>query len=214
MDNVPISERVFKGRFATFSDLMSKSSHDLVTLRSKSYKQWNDDIILKAITAVVEGSSVRKAALDYGIPKSTLNDRIQGKVIHGSHSGRSKYLSDEEELELVRFLLRSASIGYPRSRYEVIAIVQRVCLKNGFNVTVTHGWWEAFCRRHPTVTLRKPAHLSAARAKASDPEMLSCYFDLLEETLTEHKLLDKPSQIFNMDETGVPLNPDFPKGIF
>ena len=47
--------------------------------------------------------------------------------------------------------------------------------------------------------------LSQARAKATDPEMLKQYFDLLEQTITENSLKDKPCQIFNVDETGMPL---------
>ena len=33
------------------------------------------------------------------------------------------------------------------------------------------------------------------------------YFDLLEVTLTENDILSCPSQIFNCDETGMPLDP-------
>ena len=32
------------------------------------------------------------------------------------------------------------------------------------------------------------------------------YFDLLEQTLKDNDLLEKPSQIFNCDKTGLPLN--------
>ena len=46
-----------------------------------------------------------------------------------------------------------------------------------------------------------------ARAEATDPAMLTRYFDLLEEVLTENDLLDRPCQIFNMDESGMPLDP-------
>ena len=168
----------------------------------------------KAIEAVSQGMSVRRAALDFNIPKSTLNDRISGRVIHGMLSGRPKYLTNTEEEELVRFLIRSSSIGYPRTRHEVIALVQRICVNKGLNVTNTHGWWEAFCRRNPSISLRTPAHLSVARSKATDTEVFCRYFDLLESTLSEYDLLDKPTQIFNMDETGVPLNPDLPKCVF
>ena len=37
------------------------------------------------------------------------------------------------------------------------------------------------------------------------------YFDLLEETLLSNELIDKPCQIFNCDETGMPLSPHPPK---
>ena len=36
---------------------------------------------------------------------------------------------------------------------------------------------------------------------------MNAYFDILEETLEENQLQGKPCQIFNMDETGLALNP-------
>ena len=44
-----------------------------------------------------------------------------------------------------------------------------------------------------------------------EPGILGHYFDLLEQTLKEHDILDKPSQIFNLDETRMPLDPTPPK---
>ena len=37
---------------------------------------------------------------------------------------------------------------------------------------------------------------------------------MLEDTLCENRLLDKPSQIFNVDETGMPLDPALLEGVF
>ena len=45
----------------------------------------------------------------------------------------------------------------------------------------------------------------------SDPTVIGKYFDLLEHTLSDNHLLDKPSQIFNLDETGMPVNPSQPR---
>ncbi len=39
--------------------------------------------MLGAIQAVREGTfGVNRAALEYGVPKTTLNDRISGRVVH------------------------------------------------------------------------------------------------------------------------------------
>ena len=38
-------------------------------------------------------------------------------------------------------------------------------------------------------------------------EIIDNYFDLLESTLLENDLCDKPCQIFNVDESGTPLDP-------
>ena len=51
----------------------------------------------KAIDAVtLKGFIVRRAALQYNVPGSTLNNRITGRVPHGKKRGRCKHLSDEE----------------------------------------------------------------------------------------------------------------------
>ena len=72
---------------------------------------------------------------------------------------------------------------------------------------VTHGWWEGFIKRHPYLTVRTAAPLSCARAISSDPDVINRYFDLLEQTLKDNGLEQKPCNIFNMDETGMPLDP-------
>ena len=60
--------------------------------------------------------------------------------------------------------------------------------------------------RHPTLSLRSTNPLSYVQTTALSPEKLSAYFDLLEKTLNEKGLLDKPNFIFNMDESGMPLD--------
>lgn len=53
--------------------------------------------LMKAYLAVVDdGMSVRRAAECYKVPKSTLHDRVSGKVAFGARSGPASYLSDEE----------------------------------------------------------------------------------------------------------------------
>lgn len=42
------------------------------------------------------------------------------------------------------------------------------------------------------------------------PVILEKYFEVLECTLKDNDLVDRPAQIFNMDETGVPLDPKAP----
>ena len=90
------------------------------------------------------------------------------------------------------FLTRCASIGYAKSRKEVLALVQRVVDSWEIPKSVTNGWWESFRHRYPSLTLQSPVPLSLARAKASDPEMLSRYFDLLEQTIQQNGLAGKP----------------------
>lgn len=70
---------------------------------------------------------------------------------------------------------------------------------------------KSFCHRHTNITLRAASTLSYSRAKASDPDMLAHYFDLLEKTLVENNLTGKVNIIFNIDESAVPLDSKPPK---
>ena len=67
---------------------------------------WSESAMNVALKAVIEdGQSVRQAAEDFGVPKSTLGDRVSGHALPGAVSGPSRYLDDEEEKELVRLFV-------------------------------------------------------------------------------------------------------------
>ena len=195
----PLKERVFRSH-GSIRALCVPS-----VARSGVYKTWTETQMGKALNAVISGGmSVRRAAIEFN---SSLGDRVSGRVLPGSNSGPPRYLTTVEENELVQFLIRCSSIGYGKSRKEVLALVQHVLDNKNISSTVSGGWWESFCRRHPNLSLRTAAPLSLVRAQVSDPEMMSRYF----ETLEENELNGKPGQIFNMDESGMPLDPKAPK---
>ena len=186
-------------------------NHSVCHQRPHKYQTYQNQRLVKALQSVrEEGFSVRRAAEQFGIPKSTLHDHLAGKVVAIGHSGPPKYLTDEEEEELEEFLAGCASVGFARSRQQVLELVQEVVNRKGHTVRVSHGWWDSFRQRHPNLTLRTASPLSYARVMGSDPAVIGKYFDLLERTLSDNHLLDKPSQIFNLDETGMPLNPSPP----
>ena len=78
---------------------------------------------------------------------------------------------------------------------------------------ITHGWWSRFCKRLPQLSLRKGDPFQHARAEMTNYEVFKNYFDLLGETLDKYDLKDKPSQIYNCDESGMPLEHKLPRTI-
>ena len=60
---------------------------------------------------------------------------------------------------------------------------------------------------HNRLSLRKGDSTAHVRMDAVNKETLTEYFDLLEDTLKQHDLQNSPSQIYNVDETGIPLDP-------
>ena len=130
---------------------------------------------------------------------------------HGTKSGPERYLSVEEEEELTNFLVRTACIGYPRSKKQVLAIVQQCMDSKGMNKTVSDGWWDRYKERRKELTLRTAIPLSFVRAMASDRDTIDRYYDVLESNLLENDLIHKPTLIINCDKTGMPLSLKPPK---
>ena len=99
-------------------------------------------------------------------------------------------------------------MGYGKSKREVLSIVKRTLEKKGSNVDdfIGEGWWMKFMKRHPRLSLRTSDPLSRVRRNAVTEENMQHYFSLLRKTLEEHDLLNKASRIYNMDETGMPLD--------
>ena len=84
----------------------------------------------------------------------------------------------------------------------MLQLVQEVVNRKGYNVQVSHGWWESFRRRHPNLSLRTASPLSYTRVVGSDPKIIGRYFDLLERTLSDNSLVEKPSQILILMKRG------------
>ena len=142
-------------------------------------------------------SGVNQAATDHGVPKTTLKDRLSGRVIHGINPGPRPYLNKTEELELSQFLKKCSSIGYGKTRKDVMSIVGSVAINKG-----------VLKKGCISLVLRKGDSTAYLRM---DAETLNQYYDLLEDTLKENNLMSSPSCVYNVDETGMPLDPKAPK---
>ena len=59
----------------------------------------------------------------------------------------------------------------------------------------------------PAVSLRRGDNTSQDRMDAINSETLEHYFTLLKKTLEENNLKNSPQRIYNVDESGVPLDP-------
>ena len=126
----PLRQRIFISKAGSQYCHSSQSHAD----RPEKLKLWKPEAMEKALDAViVHGVSIRRAALEHGIPRSTLGDRVSGRVLPGKLSGPIKILSDQEETELVSFLRKCSAVGYPKTRKDVIGLVQRIADTRGLD---------------------------------------------------------------------------------
>ena len=71
---------------------------------------------IASIEAVKNGSPIQRAAVEHGVPRPTLQDRVGGHVIHGSKPGPQPYLSHSEEGNLSEFLQAASQVGFPKTK--------------------------------------------------------------------------------------------------
>ena len=111
----PLKQRVFNSSIE--HPLLFHPLH-----RAATYKNYESQSMSQAMKAVIEGGfSIRLAAEKFNIPRTTLGDRISGRVLPGSVSGPPKFLTDDEESELEGFIFHYASMGYGKTRKDVMA---------------------------------------------------------------------------------------------
>jgi hypothetical protein len=110
-------------------------------------------------------------------------------------------------------LKHCATVGYGKTRSDVLGIVQSAAADKGVlrSSRVSEGWWRRFLERQSDLSLRQGDSTAHVRMDATNKETMDQYFSLLHETLVTHKICDKPAQIYNVDESGVPFNPRPPK---
>ena len=157
------------------------------------------------------GTTITRTALEHGVPRTTLQDRISGRVLNGCRPGRKPYLSKLEERDLSKFLVEVADIGYGKSRQEIKLLTTYAAKDKGIltddSRELSDGWYYRFMSRQEQLSLRKGDQIANVRMDCLNREVMNSYFELLKKTLSENNLLDSPDHIYNVDETGMPLDP-------
>ena len=112
--------------------------------------------MLAAIEAVKDDESVRKAAMDFNVPKSTLGDRVSGRTEHGKKSGPEQILALEDEKKLAAYLIDVSKQGYGKSKEIILYMATQIAIKRGKEVKgcLSEMWWRNFLKRNPEISLQ------------------------------------------------------------
>ena len=147
----------------------------------------------------------------YGIPASTLSDRVNAKSGLKSRTlGRSPAIPLEMETKLALGLRTMEKWGWGLSKSEVLDIVAEFIKRNNIKTPFVNDkpgndWFLSFRKRHK-LSIKKPQPIEYLRKRMTDPFVIHEYFTLLGSTLKDLNLKD-PQRIWNLDETSVCLDP-------
>lgn len=189
--------------FLRFSRMPKK----YIAKKKGKYVQHNYEHMAEAVKAVKAGEmSVRLAAERYGLPKSTLYDRVSGRFDLDTKPGRKPVLDTATEDQILKNVTENAEKGFGLSRQQLLTRAGILCKRaniSGFrNGTPSKHWWYGLKRRHPEIGLRKPEKLGTVRARMLNSTVVERYLKDLGTIISEHNLINTPQKIWNCDETG------------
>lgn len=177
--------------------------------------QYPEKSLIAALDAVKNGMAIREASRRFNVPKTTIQDRIHGRIKEGPRKmGPPTILSTQEESELVHWLKELASTGFPRKKADLLNTVQKIVLTNKRDTPFKDGrpgekWYKSFLKRHPDLALREPEGLTKSRAIITE-DYIRKWFDELQtyiEEIKQEDIFNDPRRILNGDETSFSMCP-------
>lgn len=180
---------------------------------SSTRGSWSEENLVAAIQAVKNGSSIKRAAENFGIPRKTLERRLKRNDPSKGRMGPDSLFGQENERKLVKHIKKMQKSGFPSLvddvRRAAYFFAEQLKLPHKFNKEkerAGYDWFNSFLRRHPDLSLRKTEGVSIARGQGMNREDVGNHFKRLEACLEENGLFNKPGCIYNVDETGLQLN--------
>lgn len=187
--------------------------------RTTARGDWSTTSMEQALLALDNGEPLLVSAKKFGIPRNTLRRHWFKKVKKdpGSrHLGRESLLGPVVEADLVQYILMIQDRGFGLTPTDVRELAYDYAeshdLPNKFDKNLKiagKDWWAGFRLRHrELLSIRKPEGLSLSRASAMNRPAIEKYFNVLEKEMSRLGLTNKPSCIYNCDESGLSLVPD------
>ena len=140
--------------------------------RERKTMKWTPEAMEQAIQEVGAGRlSLQQAAVRFGVPKSSLSDRVSGRVASGCANVQRQLLTPEDENSLVEYCLYSASHGFPLTKPQVLAHALAIYNQRHPHAPKTvlgQTWWINFRERHHhRLTARTPDIIDRGRASCA-----------------------------------------------
>lgn len=181
--------------------------------------KYEDEQMQQALVAVKQNNvSIKAAAKQFNVPKTTLYYKVKGKYPEIRHMGPRTNLLEEEEKIIINWMFKSADGGFPITKSQLLDSIEMYIKKLNRSTSFKDGrpgakWFKLFMKRHPEVSPRMTQNLGKARASVTE-ESLKKWFDEVKAELKENlDVLEDASRVFNADETAIFLAPKGEKAL-
>ncbi|KAK6222765.1 transposase [Colletotrichum tabaci] len=162
--------------------------------------QYTEDEVNQALEAISNGQSIRKAAQQYGVPRTTLQHRLQGTQTRASAFSDLQRLTVSQEAKLAEWVRIQHALGLPPTHQQVKLFAERILHAMGDTQPIGRGWMQAFIRRNPSVKVQRSRSIDSRRVNGASTEVIRDWFKHL---AIPEIISIKPANRYNMDETGI-----------
>ena len=125
--------------------------------------------------------NVSSVAESHGVSRKSLNERMLGNIEVNASPGKKSYLTHEEELYLVSWLIDMSAIGLGYDIKTMKKMISTLLVKD--SNPLTNGWvpWvQYFLQKYPEISLRKSKAFDRLRLRSLDEDVISRAFVVLQ----------------------------------
>jgi len=162
--------------------------------------QYTDFDLNSALEAVAGGQSLRKAALEWGIPRSTLRNRVHGHESRQEGAQDLQRLSPVQEEHLASWVLNQEALGLPLTHAQIREFASRILAIRGDTKLLGKSWLRGFLRRHREIGTKRTRLIDSRRTNGANAKVITAWFKLLALPIIQGI---KPANRYNMDEAGI-----------
>ena len=161
---------------------------------------YSEGDIAQAINAVRNGVSIRRAALDWGIPRKTLHNRFTGTQPRKDAFESRQRLSKVQESHLAEWIHTQVALGLPPTHAQLHAFAERVLVVKGDTKPLGKRWVNQFIKRNPSIKAQRSQRIDSLRINGASTDIIKQWFRHL--AIPKIKTI-KPANRWNMDEAGL-----------
>ncbi|KAL8356743.1 hypothetical protein RB601_001856 [Gaeumannomyces tritici] len=163
-------------------------------------KRYIEEDVERALAAVRAKGGIRRAARLYGIPESTLRNRIKGALPIRQSQKEYQRIALEQEKRLANWILLQESLGLPPTHAEIRFFAEDI-LRNGRpSQPLGKHWLQAFLGRYPKVKSGRARRIENARVQGATTAIIKQWWERL---LIPEVAAIKPENTYNADEGGL-----------
>ena len=112
---------------------------------------YTENEINQALESIANSQSIRKASVEWGIPRATLYNCIQGTQSRAIVSSTQQKLSPMQESNLVEWIQVQTALGLLPTHQQIREFAKQILCLRGGPQTIGKNWFQAFLYCHPSI---------------------------------------------------------------